>query len=284
MKTAMVLLAVVAFGCSESLETRVEKELARVDASLKASEQAKIPADMADMPPLYRKALQKARAAKSPELRLYRLREAAVGAELLAFFTAHQDAAGKDLGPLTKLWNARRAAFERPYLPLRGSLMQRALAEETRNRAEKLFRASLPYAKVSSPFAGVYYLAEAEGNLRFAEFVASLPASQREPSPRADQVEVALQRETLLAFEKSPTARTTIPVSAKLKESREELQRGFVHGAALSLLEARLRFTRAADDTVPAALAALASQRQPLAAKKVLPASVTVTLVRWPYT
>ncbi|MEA2465858.1 MAG: hypothetical protein QOJ98_3605 [Acidobacteriota bacterium] len=287
MKTLVALLTLVAFGCGESVETRMAKELARVEASLQASEQAKLPAEMQEMPKAYRAELEKARSAKSPELRLYRLRNAAVGAELLTFFHEHRNAAGKELAPLTKLWNERRAVFDRPVASVRGPLLQRALVESSRNRADKLFRASLPYAKVSSPFAGVYYLAEAEGNRRFAEFVASLPGTKGGPSPRADRVEAALRSlegETLVAFGSDPTAPKMIPVSAKLKEAREQLAHGFVDGAALSLLEARMRFSRGADDQLPASLIALASERQPLQAKKVLPASVTVTLVRWPYT
>jgi hypothetical protein len=288
-KTAIALLTLVAFGCSgKSVETRVAEELTRVDAALKAAESAKLPAEMADMPKLYRADLDKARAAQTPELRLYRLRNAAIGADLLTFFIGHQDAAGKDLAPLTKLWKERRAEFDRPAITARGPVLQRALAESSRNRADRLFQASLPYAKVSSPFAGVYYLAEAEGNRRFAEFVASLPGKQRDPSPSVARVEAALQAlegETLVAFGTDPTAPKMIPVSAKLKEAREQLAHGFVDGAALSLLEARMRFSRGADDKLPASLIALAAEQQPLvAAKKVAPASVTVTLVRWPYT
>jgi hypothetical protein len=287
-KIAVALLALVAFGCGKSVDTRVAEELTRVDASLKAAESAKLPAEMQEMPKLYRGDLEKARAAQSPELRLYRLRDAAIGADLLTFFIGHQDAAAKDLAPLTKLWNERRAEFDRPALTVRGPLLQRALAESSRNRADKLFRASLPYAKVSSPFAGVYYLAEAEGNRRFAEFVVSLPGKQREPSPRVARVEAALQSleaETLVAFGSDPTAPKMIPVSAKLKEAREQLAHGFVDGAALSLLEARMRFSRGADDKLPSSLVALASEQPPLvAAKKMPPATVTVTLVRWPYT
>ena len=291
MKIVVALLTLVAFGCRDSVGTRVAQEMARVDASLKASERATLPAEMQEMPKAYREALEKARAAQSPELRLYRLRDAAIGADLLTFFVGHRDAAGKDLAPLTKLWSERRAAFERPVEPLRGPLLQRALAESSRNRAEKLFRARLPYAKVSSPFAGVYYLAEAEGNRHFAEFVESLPGRKRGASPRADRVEAALrtlEQETLAAFGGDPTAPKMIPVSAKLKEAREQLDRGFVDGAALSLVEARRQFNRGKDDTLPASLAALAAEPQPsapqVAVKKVLPSSVTVTLVRWPYT
>ena len=287
MKIVVALLTLAALGCGESVETRVANEIARVDASLKAAEQAKLPAELEGVPKVYREELEKARAEKSPELKLYRLRDAAVGADLLAFVNEHRDATGKDLAPLTKVWNERRAAFERKPEPVRAPLLQRALVESSRNRAEKLFRASLPYAKVSSPFAGVYYLAEAEGNRRFAEFVASLPRKERGPSPRKDRVEAALQKlegETLVTFGSDPTAPKMIPVSAKLKEAREQLDGGAIDGAALSLLEARARFSGAAAETIPASLTALAAEQQAVAAKKVPPASVTVTLVRWPYT
>jgi hypothetical protein len=289
-----VVAATLILGCNSAEKRAAERdaklaqEIARVESSLSASEKGKLPAEMQEMPKAYREALGRARTAKSPELRLYRLREAVVGAELLEVFLAHPDASGTDLAPLTKFWNERRAAFARKPEPVRGPLLHRALAEAATNRAQILFRASLPYAKVSSPFAGVYYLAEAEGNRRFAELVASLPVvNEDEPLPRADRVEAALQaleQETLNTFAGEPTAPKMIPVSAKLKESRELLDRQFVSGAALSLLEARVRYSGGNAETVPASLNALASERAPLAAKKVLPASVTVTLVRWPYT
>lgn len=293
-KLVAVLAAALILGCNGAerraaeLDARLTREMARVDASLKAAEKANLPAEMQEMPKAYSAALQRARTAKSPELRLYRLREPFVGAELLEVFVRHRGAAGKDIAPLEKLWNERRAAFDRKTEPVRGPLLHRALAEAAENRARKLFHASLPYGKVSSPFAGVYYLAEAEGNRRFAELVASLPASDDDVTlPRADRVEaslIALEQQTLDAFAGEPTAPKMIPVSAKLKESRELLEREYVSGAALSLLEARTRFERGAEDNVPASLAALAAERAPAPAKKVLPASVTVTLVRWPYT
>jgi len=286
-KIVVALLTLAAFGCRDSVERRIAQEIARVDASLQASEKAKLNDEIKELPKMYREALDKARAEQPVELRLYRLRNAAVGADLLAFIAAHPEASATDLAPLTKLWNERRAAYDKPAEPVRGPLLHRALVQSSRDRAEKLFHASLPYAKVSSPFAGVYYLAEAEGNRRFAEFVASLPGKERGPSPRKDRVEEAfrkLEAETLVAFGSDPTAAKMIPVSAKLKEAREQLDAGAVDGAALSLLEARRRFSGAEDDTVLPALAALAAEQQALPAKKVLPASVTVALVRWPYT
>lgn len=293
-RIATLLAAALILACNgaerraAALEERLAQEVSRVEASLAKSEQAKLPPELQELTKTYREALQRARASESPELRLYRLRDAVVGAELLEVFAAHRDAAGKDLGPLTAWWNGRRAAFARtPAMP-RGPLLHRALAEAATNRAQKLFRASLPYAKASAPFGGVYYLAEAEGNRRFAELVASLPASDSdEPLPRADRVEAALQaleRETVQTFAAEPSAPKMIPVSAKLKESRELLERKFVSGAALSLLEARLRYDRGVDESLRASLQALASERAPVAPKKIMPASVTVTLVRWPYT
>jgi hypothetical protein len=289
-----VLAAALILGCNSAekraaqLDATLTQEMARVDASLKAAAQAGLPAEMQQMPKAYREALQRARTAPSRELRLYRLRDAVVGAELLEVFVRHRDAAGKDIAPLVKLWNERRPAFDKKTEPVRGPLLHRALSEAAENRAQKLFHASLPYGKVSSPFAGVYYLAEAEGNRRFAELVASLPASDDDVAlPRADRVEaslIALEQQTLNTFASEPTAGKMIPVSAKLKESRELLDRKYVSGAALSLLEARSRFEKSADDKVPASLHALAAERAPAPAKKVLPASVTVTLVRWPYT
>jgi hypothetical protein len=287
-RIAALLVTALLLGCRASTDERLTEEMARVEASLAASEKAKLPAEMQEMPKAYREALQKARTAPSQELRLYRLRDAVVGAELLEVFVRHRDAAGKDLAPLAKLWHERRAAFDRKTEPVRGPLLHRALAEAAQNRAQKLFHASLPYAKVSSPFAGLYYLAEAEGNRRFFELVASLPSSDDGATlPRADRVEaslVALEQQTLDTFAGDPAAPKMIPVSAKLKESRELLDRKSVSGAALSLLEARARFDRAADDRILPALNALAAQQAPAPAKKVLPASVTVTLVRWPYT
>ena len=56
-KIVVALLTLAAFGCRDSVETRIAQEIARVDASLQASEKAKLNDEIAELPKMYREAL-----------------------------------------------------------------------------------------------------------------------------------------------------------------------------------------------------------------------------------
>lgn len=302
-------------------------EIDRLDAALKGIDPQSLPKEVQPLIAEQQKALERARKAASPEYRLYRLRDAFVGIETLSF-VAKEKASAESLDRFTQLWTARRARFEakapQPRAQqLRGTLLQRALAESASTRAERLFRASLPYAKASAPWSGVYYLGEAEGNLRFREFVMSVAgpaggAAEKTPSLAGLRgAYESLDRDTLTFFGGDVTNRAVIPVSARLKEANELLDARRADGATLLLVEARLALSRrggpagsypagaaASGGSIRALLDAWADDEEspmkekiraevvpffaslglPTAAARTVPAAVTVTLVRWPYT
>jgi hypothetical protein len=199
-------------------------------------------------------------------------------------------------------------------------MLQRALVESAATRAERLFRASLPYARASAPFSGVYYLGEAEGNRKFRDFVQSLRGSDvAEPGPSRERLRAAidaLEHDTLKVFGGDVTNQKLVAVSVRLKEANELLDAGRLDGATLLLLEARLALSRrgdrlaadagaepakgsvvsmleawAADEEAPVAelvradvMPFLGSLLRPAGAARRGPSAVTVTLVRWPYT
>jgi hypothetical protein len=314
-----LLLVVLALSCRKidpnvALEAHLQTELARLDAKLKTVEGAKgMPEYFAGLPKTFREGLDRARAAKSPLLRLYRLREPYTGVELLAYFVEQKDAA-KDLATFNAHWNAAQPRFTAKKDAIDGPLLYRALAEGAENRAEKYFYASKPYAKSSGPVDGLYYLGEADANLRFRAFIASLPKrddDEQEPNAtRLAALQQAIEAETLTAFQNDPTGTKMIPVSARLKEAREQLDAKKLHGATLSLLEARNGLNKRLEkkpaavtaqvsgESMPQFLAALTAEEpiasklqplyqtllQPMEAPATKPAAVKVTLVRWPYT
>lgn len=320
----MVAGAVASSGCSKRDEFHseaVSKELSRLSASLGAVEKKPAAAGLATLVKQHRDALAKANAASSPALRLYRLREPFIGTETLAYLTSHSEAA-KELRAFEKLWKEERSVIERDS-SVSGNRVQRALHEAALNRSRVLFHASLPYGRASSPGDGLYYLSEAVANRRFADFLRSLGGDSKESSPSSEAVASALEGlegDTLAAFAKEPSGKTTIPVSALLKESRELLRRGSIDGATLLLLEARLalskragdlsqvpdsaRKVRPGNDSFAALIEALAAESEPEVRKIVLTQvapmyaslfeltavrssaapPVTITLVRWPYT
>jgi hypothetical protein len=192
-----------------------------------------------------RDAVTRARNTDDPLLQLYRLREAHVMTETLTWFAAHR-AESQNAQLFDELWHGEKSRFEAPPPAPSQHVVQNALSQAARNRAEKLFRASLPYGRVTSPFNGVYYLGEAHANLSFATFVESLPDSDEDRGVTRSTVAAltstaeALETETLTFFAADPTARAAIPVSAKLKEARELIAARAVDGATLALLETRL--------------------------------------------
>jgi hypothetical protein len=288
---AAAVLALLAVACKANLDARLSQELDRLDISLKKLEASKLPAELADLPEGHRARIAGACAATSPELRLYRMRDAFIGVELLSVLS-EQKRAGEDLQALNALWSSQRERFVSAAPELHGPLLIRALEESAQNRAQKLYRASLPYGKSSSPFSGLFYFAEAEANLRFRDFLTTLAGSTTGTHVQKGVLQAeleTLERETLTKFQGDPSGRTTIRVSARLKEARELYERNFLDGAALALVESRSYLDTGshkdfAEASIPTALAALVERKAPPARPNVPPAQVAVTLVRWPYT
>ena len=267
----------------------VPRELDRLSALLTKIEADGAPAMLKETFAPNRAAIERVRKTTSPRLRLYRLREAYVGVGTVAFVAGQKDAVG-NLDKFIALWKAQPVAATAP--PEDASLLQAGLVESATNRAEKLYRASLPYGKADGPFSGLYYLGEAHANAAFARLVASMDTHDAEETPKEQALRnalAAMDSEMLRVFEKDPGAPAMIGVSVRLKEARELLDRGSLAGATLVLHEAKLAHRRA---TNPQAknesdpLAELGRVGETSAA--ILPAAaaqqVKVTLIRWPYT
>ena len=312
-----------ALSCQASAASRIDAEIARLEQTLASVEQSgALPEDVKGLVGAHRTALERATQAGTPAYKLYRLRDPFTGIETLAFLAKEKDS-GKSVADFERLWSASRSRFEAAAPPARGTLLTRGLAESATTRAERLFHASLPYAKASAPWSGVYYLGEAEGNVRFREFLQSLGAEEQggEKTPSREQITAMveeLERSTLAFFAGDVTNQALIPVSVRLKESRELLDAKRLAGAMLLAVEARAALSRRggprgsypADAAVPAEsvrsfLEGWAADEEPpmqaslrndvtpfagamfattAARAKTKPAQVTVTLVRWPYT
>ena len=311
-----VILAVAASAVAQE---KVDREIVRLEETLKRVEAAPddVPKDVHDLFAAHRAALERARKATSPEYRLYRLRDPFVGIETLAFLAGHKVAS---VAEFEKLWKDNAARFAAKAPEAHGSVLQRGLAESAVTRAGRLYRASLPYAKASAPWSGVYYLGEAEANLRFRDFVRSVADPKDEPVPARERIAAmhkALERDTLTFFGTDATNQAVVPVSVRLKESQELFDAGRLAGATLLLVEARAALSRRggpkgtypqttprtgsivsmlqawADDEQAPMSAALRDEVVPFhaalfasggTAARERPAQVTVTLVRWPYT
>jgi hypothetical protein len=225
----------------------------------------------------------------------YRSRDAFLKRETEEFLSDHSV---EDVAALEQVWTEVGEHYPPPPVPA-GPLLQTALIEVARNRAEKLYRASLPAGKSTAAKDGAYYLAMAEASRRFADVIAV--EGRRETPPDREQLRAALQaleREAYRQFERDPSRRALV-LSAKLKEARELLDRGSLAGATLTLLEAerdasptargRIEVTEttslhAAFRDHPAALSlldAMTSRTLPVA--RAANAPVTVTLIRWPF-
>jgi hypothetical protein len=309
----MIVMLVIS-GCrAKTAADPVPQELDRLSALLTKIEAGGTPAALKDTFAPNRAAIDRVRKTTSPELRLYRLRDAYVGVATAAFVAAQKDAAANG-DKFLALWSAQPV---RPIATPAGMpLLHTSLVQSSSNRAEKLYRASLPYGKADGPFSGVYYLGEAHANAAFAQLVASLDAREDETPPAANALRSsldAMETEMLGAFGKDPAAPGMIAVSVRLKEARELLDRGSLAGATLLMLEARLMYGRATAPAVKGAVAPPAdlpkdsmaelwrASDNPIAARDVLPYYVSlrkqtatvpvvaakrvkVTLIRWPYT
>jgi hypothetical protein len=313
-----VFLAAFWFA-SAFADADIPKEIDRLDATLTKIAAAPLPDEVKGLVDVHRQSIERVRKAPSPEYALYRLRDAFIGVETIAF-VAREIKAAESVESVEKLWKASRARFEAAAPRSRGTLLERALIENAQTRAERLFRASLPYAKASAPWSGIYYLGEAEANLRFRDYVLKTAAASSEKGPTLDRLVAVLdatERDTLAFFAGDVTNQGVIAVSVRLKEANEMLDAKRLDGATLLLVEARLALSRRggprpalpseiaeASGSLRAALEAwaddeaspmkekiraevipfFASLLLPAPASKTPPASVTVTFVRWPYT
>ena len=308
---------------SVPVDDRIKNEIERLDVLLKSKE-SHAPQQLAELPKIYREILDKARAAKTAQTRLYRLRPAYSGIEALAFNVDHQDAA-KDDASLQKLWNEVKPGLQNLPAP-HGTFLERAVQQMAINRAEKLFAASIAYSKVDDPESrlqsGLYYISEAEGSRRYADFARSIVSAEdhtRVPSEKSLRSAVdEVQNEAIKSFEKDATSRTMLQTNAKLKETRELLDGNRLEAATISLLESRYELSKRdphAASAPPAALrnndavtalwreiasletadnarainndvlplyASLPTRK--INAKTFAGKPVTVTLIRWPYT
>ncbi|MGK2858818.1 MAG: hypothetical protein ACSLFQ_16595 [Thermoanaerobaculia bacterium] len=256
LRTAGTLAVALLAGCKAeapvppvSIASAVTAEHARLEAVFKGIEPASIPEFAKGIVEQNTTLLERVSSATSPALKLYRLRDATIGVETLGFLVAHR-AEGADLAKFQLLWEKEGASFAIDSPRTGGPLVERALAQAARNRAMKLYRASLPYGKASGVESGLYYLGEATSNLRFAKFVESLPVDTTvtEPTPPAGAIEAAvakLDEEMVAAFELDRSRNETVYASSLLKEARELQDQKLYDGASLLLLEARLALSRA---------------------------------------
>lgn len=259
-KFAVLLL--LALACNHH---STDSELARLEKLHAELEKQSAPKQLLDM---NRQALALARDAKTPQEKLYRLRGAFLNVETLAFVQAHKDE------PFEKLWKSRKA-LRATQAAENTALLQRALIEMSSNQAEKLFHASLPYGKAAGPESGLFYLANAEANAKFAQFVRSLPFETPQPSPTEFELRAALAE-----LESEAIRKMQVKPSAGVKEARELIDRGSLAGATLALLETRRDLGHATD---PAQMT-LWSRATKQAETKADADAVKVTLLRWPYT
>jgi hypothetical protein len=315
--TIALIAGTLALAAVATHEDRIATEIERLDAQLDAAEKAATSDDAKGQVASLRELLARARRAKDPAYALYRLRDAFVGIETLTFVNGNA-AASQSLPAFQKLWAAHSSKPKEPAPT--GTLVQLALIESAATRAERLYDASLPYAKADSPASGVYYLGESQSNRKFGAFVRKIAATSSEQAPSREQVAAAVdavEREMLSIFGADITNQKLIAVSVRIKEARELLAANRVRGAMLLALESRIALLRRGGlpgkhqaapavnaASVDALLRAWADDEE-LPMKETLRADVApffqsmyaqapppkkdaaqvkVTLVRWPYT
>ncbi len=227
-----------------SLTSQLDAEIARLDGLVVEHESAELPGVLKGVPKPAATSLDRPKAASSDVLRLYRLRDPFTAFETFSFIAANADASA-DLESFERLWKSSEARFETSIPDDATHSLQRGLVQAAGNRAEKLYRASIAYAKIDSPSSGLYYLAEAHGNLKFRDFVASLDLPAHKTGAQINRESLglaidALEDETVKVFGDDPGANSMIPVSVRLKEARELFGAGLLEGSAILLIESRL--------------------------------------------
>jgi hypothetical protein len=169
-----------------------------------------------------------------------------------AFLSRHHEEV-KDAKAFLALWEADGPALEDEAARLqrtgfsgRSALVQ-SRGEIATYRILTHYRASKMYAKVGIP-GGLYYLGSAHAAAELASFCAGIDDEPKGASPRfrpLAEVEADLSRRTVAAYGSGDAStvhhQNFIRLDSALKEARQLIadQRDF--GAALSLLEAKLR-------------------------------------------
>jgi hypothetical protein len=184
---------------------------------------------------------------------LARLVPAWTGVEAQRYLQAHR---GGDIAAVEQEWKrvgaeleagrARRiAAIERLPAALR------AFAEIAEAQIGPYHQASLVYARATEPFAGFYYLGEAQAQAAFVELLPKLAAGigggtappVRSLAPELDALDVAVAEAYVppASAEQHPAF---IRLGSTLKQARELDAAGSPYGALNRYLEARLRLAQ----------------------------------------
>jgi hypothetical protein len=169
-----------------------------------------------------------------------------------AFLSRHQEDV-KDPEAFLALWEAEGPALEEESARLqktelsRRSALLRSRIEIATYRILTHYRASKMYAKVGVQ-GGLYYLGSAHAAAEFASFCAGIEDEPKGSSPRfrpLAEVEADLSKSTVAAYGGGDAStvhhQNFIRLDSALKEARQLIAERRDFGAALSLLEAKLR-------------------------------------------
>jgi hypothetical protein len=121
-----------------------------------------------------------------------------------------------------------------------------ALAQSTEARAPATYRASLPYAQDAGIMAGLYYLGESHGMVRFASLCRLIPAHPPGRPPALRSIAPALtayEKDVVKAYDAAPAAKRPqyAGVNVAIKIARSLDEQGRHEGALLQYLVSRLR-------------------------------------------
>lgn len=220
--------------------SRLDAELARVRAQIKASVPADEQASLVQRLDRAEAALKAGRTYQA----VYLLEAAYDGAAAFAF-TASSGA--KSPEAFLRKWTELGPPKPRSGGPRRVPAVIDGLAEASEDRGPTTYQASRPYAEDAGVNAGLYYLGESYAVMDFAAFVrsGSWPAGGRRPAFRSIAFELAaLDREMTTQYETMERANhpTYIRASAALKQARSLNDRGAVEGALFEYLLSRYLF------------------------------------------
>lgn len=258
---ALGLAATPAVAEPAGLEGGLRAELQRIDAKLDVLTAQSRPGPPPDQVVQIRNGLERVRKAATPGLRLYRMHDLYVSLETFAYFVVHKPEAAS-LDTFEQLWKQEAPLVAPATPPASAGALLAAFAQSSQNQADKLYAAAVPYAKATSPAAGVYYLGEALAELRFRDFVlvlARATPARTERRPDATRLRAALddtETAMLRVFARDRMSPAMIPVSSTLEEARQQLERGDGEATAMTIFSARLALAAQGADLGPSAATA----------------------------